>query len=104
MELRTRCGLRTKVWKVSGPGTEKRPMLGRSEGRQAKEDAILNSARKRFEAAPRVPNLRLGRKGCLRNYDKMAQRVGRIKEGPRRVDAQHRIEVRQAPESNKPAR
>ena len=38
----------------------------------------------------------------LRNYDKMAQKVGRIKEGPRRVDAQHRIEVRQAPESNEP--
>ena len=104
LELRTRCGLRAQVWEVSEPEAEERRVPVWSEGRQAEEDAILQSARERFEAALKALHEGLGRKGCLKSYDKVGEKAGRLKERYRRVAAQYDIEVRRPPEGSEAAK
>ena len=104
LRLRTRCGLRATVWEVSEPGAAERRVPVWSQGRQAKDDAILKSARKRYEAALQALHEGLGRKGCLKGYDKVVEQAGRLKERHRRVAAQYDVEVRRPPQGSAAAR
>ena len=64
-----------------------------SEGRQAKEDAILRKKRERFEAALRKLHAGLSKPRCLKRYDRVLEKVGRLKETHSLVAKQYEIKV-----------
>ena len=66
------------------------PDIGKSE---AKEDAILRKKRERFEAALRKLHAGLSKPRCLKRYDRVLEKVGRLKETHSLVAKQYEIKV-----------
>ena len=76
-----------------GPEAEARLCVW-SEGRQAKEDAILRKKRERFEAALRKLHAGLSKPRYLKRYDRVLEKVGRLKETHSLVAKQYEIKVK----------
>ena len=64
-----------------------------SQQRQQKDEAIVVRRRERFEAEVRALHAGLARKGCTKRYDKVLERLGRLKERYRQVAGQYDIAV-----------
>ena len=109
-EFLTRCGLQARAWKLA----EEREPEGAaghaeeqaeeqetriciwSEQRQKKEDAILAGKRQRFERELAALHAGLTRKRCTKRYDKVIEKLGRLKERYRLVAAHYDIGVERA--------
>ena len=95
MSCLTRKGAAVKAWRLRTADGERELCLW-SEQRQAKDDAILAQQRERFEAALQALHAGLSKKGCTKRFDKVIERVGRLKERYKRVGAQYDIHVEKA--------
>ena len=67
-----------------------------SEQRQKKEDAILAGKRQRFERELAALHAGLTRKRCTKRYDKVIEKLGRLKQRYRLVAAHYDIGVERA--------
>ena len=96
LSFRTRHGTAARAWRLRSADGESELCLW-SEERQAKDDAILAKQRERFERELRALHEGLAKKGCTKRYDKVVERLGRLKERYKRVSRQYELHVEQAP-------
>ena len=89
----TRCGLVAKAWQLSAADAAELEICIWSEQRQRKEDAILAAKRQRFEKELAQLHAGLTRKGCTKRYDKVVERLGRLRERYKLVAGHYDIEV-----------
>lgn len=82
-----------KVQKKVDPETGETLLYCHSSQREKKERAISDRFLKRFEEDLNKLNNGLNKKGCLKNYDKVQQRIGRIKQGNSRAASRFHITV-----------
>ena len=80
-----------------------RPLLAyvQSETKKQKEDAILSAKRKRFEAELCSLHEGLTVPGRTKKYERVLERVGRIRERYTKVSAQYDIHVDRDPGTDK---
>lgn len=95
LSFRTRHGTAARAWRLRSADGESELCLW-SEERQAKDDAILAKQRERFESELRSLHEGLAKKGCTKRYDKVVERLGRLKERYKRVSRQYELHVEQA--------
>ena len=95
LSFRTRHGTAARAWRLRSADGESELCLW-SEERQAKDDAILAKQRERFERELRALHEGLAKKGCTKRYDKVVERLGRLKERYKRVSRQYELHVEQA--------
>ena len=95
LSFRTRHGTAARAWRLRSADGESELCLW-SEERQAKDDAILAKQRERFERELRALHEGLTKKGCTKRYDKVVERLGRLKERYKRVSRQYELDVEQA--------
>ena len=88
----TRAGHPVQAWRVDSEGDETHLRVW-SQQRQQKDEAIVVRRRERFEAEVRALHAGLARKGCTKRYDKVLERLGRLKERYRQVAGQYDIAV-----------
>ncbi len=88
----TRAGHPVQAWRVDSEGDETHLRVW-SQQRQQKDEAIVARRRERFEAEVRALHAGLARKGCTKRYDKVLERLGRLKERYRQVAGQYDIAV-----------
>lgn len=110
-ELALRTGRsKARAWRMEQPapqqqqadsgeqaGAEPTEILVWSPARQAKEDAIVQAKRERFESELRKIDAGLSRKHTVKRYDRVVERVGRLKERFKRVASHYEVTVRKAP-------
>ena len=84
LEFRTRQGTAARPWRVRTADGESELCLW-SQQRQAKDDAILAQHRERFEGELQALHAGLAKKGCTKRYEKVVERLGRLKERYKRV-------------------
>ncbi|MCP3868997.1 MAG: IS1634 family transposase [Gammaproteobacteria bacterium] len=72
-----------------------------SQAREQKEQAIQDRFQERFEAALQSLHEGLAKKGTTKRYDKILERIGRLKEKYRRAAQHYTIRVEQDPASAK---
>ena len=70
-----------------------REMYCHSEARQRRCDAIKSKLRDRFTQALEAMSAGLSKKGCTKKYDKILERLGRLKEKNKLVAHLYKIEV-----------
>ena len=102
LEFRTRQGAAARAWRMRTADGESELCLW-SEQRQAKDDAILARHRERFEGALQALHAGLTKKGCTKRYEKVVERLGRLKERYKRVSGQYDLRVEQAAPAPPPA-
>ncbi len=103
LSFRTRHGTAAKAWRLRTQDGESELCLWSAE-RQAKDDAILAKQRERFEGELQALHAGLTKKGCTKRYDKVVERLGRLKERYKRVSGQYELRVERAPAtSDEPA-
>lgn len=95
LSFRTRHGTAAKAWRLRTRDGESELCLW-SEERQAKDDAILAKQRERFESELQALHAGLTQKGCTKRYDKVVERLGRLKERYKRVAGQYELRVERA--------
>ena len=95
LSFRTRHGTAAKAWRLRTQDGESELCLW-SEERQAKDDAILAKQRERFESELQALHAGLTKKGCTKRYDKVVERLGRLKERYKRVSGQYELRVQRA--------
>ena len=95
LSFRTRHGTAARAWRLRSADGESELCLW-SEERQAKDDAILAKQRQRFEQELQALHAGLAKKGCTKRYDKVVERLGRLKERYRRVSGQYDLVVEPA--------
>ncbi|MYG04269.1 MAG: hypothetical protein F4173_18900 [Acidobacteriia bacterium] len=86
----------TIAWRLHTADGESELCLWSAE-RQAKDDAILAKQRARFEEELQALHAGLTKKGCTKRYDKVVERLGRLKERYKRVAGQYELRVERAP-------
>ena len=93
-----------KVQRVINKETGEVELYCHSQLREKKEQAMQDSFTTRFETA--LQNLAdgLNKKGCAKRYDKILERIGRLKEKYARAAQHYAITVTPDPESNKASR
>ncbi len=107
LEFSTRKGTQARVWRLRRAEGERETEEEResegeselciwSEERQAKDEAILGQQRERFERELQALDAGLTKKGCTKRYDKVVERLGRLKERYRRVAGQYTLTVERA--------
>ena len=95
LTFRTRHGSEARAWRLRTADGESELCLWSAE-RQAKDDAILAQQRERFEGALQALHAGLAKKGCTKRFDKVVERLGRLKERYKRVAGQYAIRVEPA--------
>ena len=95
LTFRTRHGTEARAWRLRTADGESELCLWSAE-RQAKDDAIRAQQRERFEGALQALHAGLAKKGCTKRFDKVVERLGRLKERYKRVAGQYAIRVEQA--------
>ena len=98
----TRAGHPVQAWRVDSEGDETHLRVW-SQQRQQKDEAIVARRRERFEAEVRALHAGLARKGCTKRYDKVLERLGRLKERYRQVAGQYDIAVERGSGKGRPA-
>ena len=98
LSFRTRHDTEARAWRLHTADGESELCLWSAE-RQAKDDAILANTkqRARFEAELQALHAGLTKKGCTKRYDKVVERLGRLKERYERVAGQYELRVERAP-------
>ena len=89
-----------RVWSIEGDGNEtgerrEQRLYVHSNAKQAKGDAILSAKRERFEAELRKLHEGLTKPGYTKKYERVLERVGRLRERYARVSGQYDIHVTQ---------
>ncbi len=69
-----------RAYKVKNEETDEIELYCHSTRREDKERAIQDRFSSRFEEALRKLDAGLNKKGCVKNYDKVIERIGRLKE------------------------
>lgn len=100
----TRGGVQAKAWEVSKSGAQEKLVCVWTEARRAKEDAIQERARERFGKELQALHTGLHRKGCLKKYERVVEKVGRLKEKHKRVASQYEVQVQAGPEGSEAAK
>lgn len=95
LSFHTRHGTAARAWRLRSADGESELCLW-SEERQAKDDAILAKQRERFERELQALHAGLAKKGCTKRYDKVVERLGRLKERYQRVSGQYELVVEPA--------
>ncbi|NOQ36610.1 MAG: IS1634 family transposase [Methylococcaceae bacterium] len=90
-------GQTVKAQRVVNKDTGEIELYCHSQRREKKEQAMQDRFSERFEAALQSLANGLGKKGCTKNYDKILERIGRLKEKYARA-AQH-YEITVTPDS-----
>jgi transposase len=96
LELITASRTALQVWSLGVEDGERRLYL-RSEAKKQKEDAILTAKRTRFEAELRSLHEGLTVPGRTKKYERVLERVGRLRERYARVSSQYEIHVDRDP-------
>ena len=96
VSFHTRGGDPAHAWRLASAQEGESQLCLWSARRQAKDDAILARQRERFEQALTDLQAGLGKPGCTKRYDKVVERVGRLKERYSRVSQQYTLEVERA--------
>ena len=88
----TRAGDDVQAWRVESADGELRLRIW-SERREGKDEAIVARQRERFEREVEALRAGLSRKHCTKRYEKVVERLGRLRERYRLVAGQYDIEV-----------
>ena len=91
--FRTRKDQLAEVWQLSGEADGELRLCVRSEGRRAKEEEMLQRQRERFEAALRALHEGLSKPRCTKRYERVTERLGRLKERHKQVASQYEVSV-----------
>ena len=103
LELPTASRQRLRVWKVKdgepdeGEERIEQRLFVHSQAKPQKEDAILTSKRARFETELRHLHEGLAKPGHTKKYERVLERVGRIRERCAKVTRQYDIDVERDP-------
>ena len=89
-----------QAWSLGVEDGERR-LYVRSEARKQKEDAILSAKRARFEAELASLHEGLAIPGRTKKYERVLERVGRIRERYARVSGQYDVHVDRDPGTDK---
>lgn len=96
VSLVTRKGQQAQVWKLASDSAGETRLCVYSAGRLAKEESMLQRQRERFEEELRQLHAGLSKPNCTKRYDRVIERLGRIKERHKGVASQYRVTVQQA--------
>ncbi len=97
--METRAGYEARAWKLSDSDEEMELCIW-SKARQDKDEAILGKKRERFEAELDKLHAGLSRRNCTKAWDKVQQRVGRLRERFAIVNRQYDITVTRGEDGN----
>ena len=100
----TRGGVQAKAWEVSQSGAREKLVCVWTEARQAHQAALQERARERFEKDLQGLHAGLHRKGCLKQYERVVEKLGRLKETHKRVASQYEVQVQAAPKGSDAAK
>ena len=87
--------LRVQVQRIVDPQTSEVKLYCHSTQREQKERGIQELFAKRFEAALEKLAEGLTKKGCVKNYEKVLERIGRLKEKYARAARYYEITVKE---------
>ena len=91
-----------QVWSVGDEESEpslEQHLYVRSEAKKRKEDAILSAKRRGFETELRQLHEGLSKPGYTKKYERVLERLGRIRERYSKVSGQYEVEVERDPGS-----
>ena len=94
-------GQSVRVQRVVNTETGEVELYCHSQARELKEQAMQDQSGKRFEAALQGLHEGLSKKGTTKRYDKILERIGRLKEKYRRVAQHYTIQVEHDDANNK---
>lgn len=93
--------LRVRVQRIVDPQTDEVKLYCHSTQREKKDRGIQELFAKRFEAALEKLAEGLTKKGCVKNYEKVLERIGRLKEKYARAARYYEISVQQDKKTGK---
>ncbi|MCP4875605.1 MAG: IS1634 family transposase [Gammaproteobacteria bacterium] len=93
--------LRVRVQRIVDPETDEVKLYCHSTQREKKDRGIQELFAKRFEAALEKLAEGLSKKGCVKNYEKVVERIGRLKEKYARAARYYEIRVQQDKKTGK---
>lgn len=93
--------LRVRVQRIVDPETDEVKLYCHSTQREKKDRGIQALFAKRFEAALEKLAEGLTKKGCVKNYEKVLERIGRLKEKYARAARYYEISVQQDKKTGK---
>ena len=96
--IKTKSGHEVWVWKLSHEHENETHLCIWSQARQKKDDAILAKKRESFEADLADLHNGLSKPRCTKKYDKVLQRLGRLRERYAMVNQDYDITVTKAPD------
>ena len=96
--VETRSGHEVRVWKLSHEHENETQLCIWSQTRQEKDVAILAKNRESFEADLADLHNGLSKSRCTKNYDKVLERLGRLRERYAPVNHHYDITVTKAPD------
>jgi transposase len=94
-------GQSVRIQRVVNTETGEVELYCHSQARELKEQAMQDQSGKRFDAALHGLHEGLSKKGTTKRYDKILERIGRLKEKYRRVAQHYTIRVEHDDASNK---
>jgi transposase len=101
MTVKSAPGQQVKVQRVVNPDTDEVELYCHSELREKKEQAMQDRVAERFEAALQALSDGLHKKGTTKRYEKVLERLGRMKEKYARAAQHYDITVTADPDSDK---
>ena len=93
MRVQTAHGQTVLGWQQAAKTDGESELCLWSAERQAKDDAIVERQRKLFEEGLAALHAGLSKKGCTKDWAKVVERVGKLRQSCPRVSAQYRVEV-----------
>ncbi len=93
--------LRVRVQRIVDPETDEVKLYCHSTQREKKDRGIQELFAKRFEAALEKLAEGLTKKGCVKNYEKVLERIGRLKQKYARAARYYEIRVQQDKKTGK---
>ena len=96
--INTSSGHEVRVWRLSHDHENEAQLCIWSQARQEKDEAILAKKRERFEADLADLHNGLSKPRCTKKYDKVLERLGRLREGYALVNHHYDITVTKAPD------
>jgi transposase len=79
--------------RVNDPDSGEALLYCHSEKQEKKDQGIRNRFHQRFETSLETLNKGLSKKGCTKSYEKIIEKVGRLKEKNTRVSHEYQIDV-----------
>ena len=96
--IETGSGHEARVWKLSHDPENEAQLCIWSQARQERDAAILAKKRERFEAELADLHDGLNKPRCVKKYDKVLERLGRVRERYAMVNQHYDISVTKAPD------